>query len=199
MSGARVFGAINVYADRPAAFASAEIELPGELAGDLTHGLQGIEDESEAIHIDTADAEILAVNPRMSDLLGYSREELLRMHIAELSAPAAKPAGRVIIAQFAQHGSAVFESLNLHKDGRRIPVEISIGQIKRPSGDLYVSIVRDVTERKQAEARIRQQLVELQRWYDVTLNRETRTLELKHAVNALLRRLSEPIRYPSAE
>ena len=105
----------------------------------------------------------------------------------------------MILTEFAQHGSAVFEGLNLHKDGRRIPVEISIGQIKRSAGDLYISIVREVTERKQAEERIRQQVGELQRWYDVTLNRETRGLELKHEVNELLRRLNEPIRYPSAE
>ena len=57
----------------------------------------------------------------------------------------------------------------------------------------------DITERRQAEDKIAQQLRELQRWYSVTLDRETRTLELKHEVNELLRRLNEPIRYPSAE
>jgi PAS domain S-box-containing protein len=57
----------------------------------------------------------------------------------------------------------------------------------------------DITERRQAEDKIQQQLHELQRWYTVTLDRETRSLELKHEVNNLLRRLNEPIRYPSAE
>ncbi len=55
----------------------------------------------------------------------------------------------------------------------------------------------DITERKKAEAKIRQQLTELQNWYDVTIDRETRALELKHEVNDLLRRLKEPPRYPS--
>lgn len=54
-------------------------------------------------------------------------------------------------------------------------------------------------ERKRAEEKIRQQLEELLRWHDLTLDRETRTLELKHEVNELLRRLNEPVRYPSAE
>ncbi|MBN2003284.1 MAG: hypothetical protein JXA21_08005 [Anaerolineae bacterium] len=40
---------------------------------------------------------------------------------------------------------------------------------------------------------------ELQRWHQATLGRETRILDLKHEVNKLLRRLNEPIRYPSAE
>jgi len=157
------------------------------------------ENASEAIHFNSADDEILAVNPRMCAFMGYSQEELLKMHVADLMAPEVRPSDHVIVQEFAQHGAVMFEALNLHKDGRRIPVEISIGRIEQPSGDLYVSIVRDITERKQAEARIRQQIDELQRWYDVTLNRETRALELKHEVNELLRRLNEPIRYPSAE
>ncbi len=62
-----------------------------------------------------------------------------------------------------------------------------------------VLVLEDITERKRAEERIRLQLAELQRWYGVTLTRETRALELKGEINVLLRRLSEPIRYPSAE
>jgi PAS domain S-box-containing protein len=62
-----------------------------------------------------------------------------------------------------------------------------------------VLVLEDITERKRAEEQIRQQLDELQRWYGVTLTRETRALDLKVEVNALLRRLNEPIRYPSVE
>ena len=62
-----------------------------------------------------------------------------------------------------------------------------------------VVVLEDITERKRAEERIHQQLDELQRWYAVTLTREARALDLKFEVNTLLRRLNEPIRYPSAE
>lgn len=55
----------------------------------------------------------------------------------------------------------------------------------------------DISERKKGEEKIRQQLAELQRWYDLTIDRETRSLELKHEVNELLRRLNESPRYPS--
>jgi PAS domain S-box-containing protein len=48
------------------------------------------------------------------------------------------------------YGNTPFESVNLHRDGRRIPVEVSISRIETPQGDLYISIVRDITERKQA-------------------------------------------------
>jgi PAS domain S-box-containing protein len=60
-------------------------------------------------------------------------------------------------------------------------------------------IVSDITARKRAEDEINKQLAELQRWHNATLGREMRVLELKHEVNELLRRLGEPVRYPSAE
>ena len=44
----------------------------------------------------------------------------------------------------------------------------------------------DITERKQAEAQLREQLVELRRWHAVMLGRETRVIELKNEVNQLL-------------
>ncbi len=34
----------------------------------------------------------------------------------------------------------------------RIPVEVSVARIERPVGNIYISVVRDVSERKQAEA-----------------------------------------------
>ena len=109
------------------------------------------EKANDAIHIENGDDEILAVNSRMCELMGYSREELLKMHVADLQAPEERQAGSVIKKELARHGSALFERLNLHRDGHRIPVEISIARIELPSGDLYASIVRDISERKRAE------------------------------------------------
>ncbi len=57
----------------------------------------------------------------------------------------------------------------------------------------------DITERKQAEERIKQQLDELKRWYSVTLGREDRIRELKREVNEILDRLGEPFRYSKQE
>ncbi|MCJ7435113.1 MAG: PAS domain S-box protein, partial [Anaerolineales bacterium] len=114
------------------------------------------EKANDAIHIENTDNQILAVNSRMCELMGYSREELLKMHVADLQAPEMRQPGNVLKNELAQHGSAIFEGLNLHRDGRRIQVEISIGRIELPSGDLYVSVLRDITERKQAETALQQ-------------------------------------------
>jgi PAS domain S-box-containing protein len=55
----------------------------------------------------------------------------------------------------------------------------------------------DITERKEAEARLSQQLDELRRWQGVTLGRESRILELKREVNDLLISEGRAPRYAS--
>lgn len=60
-----------------------------------------------------------------------------------------------------------------------------------------VGVGQDITERKQAEAKINEQMAELRRWNNVTLGREERILELKKEVNLLLAEMGLPPRYAS--
>ncbi|MBE7503946.1 MAG: hypothetical protein HS113_27410 [Verrucomicrobiales bacterium] len=66
-----------------------------------------------------------------------------------------------------------------------------------PGRPLIISMVWDVTEARQAEARLQEQLDELRRWHQATLDREGRILELKREVNELLRQAGQPARYLS--
>jgi len=66
-----------------------------------------------------------------------------------------------------------------------------------PINDNLLITLIDITERKQAEEEIQKQLDELRRWYEVTLDREGRVLELKQEVNELLMQRGEPLRYGS--
>jgi PAS domain S-box-containing protein len=67
-----------------------------------------------------------------------------------------------------------------------------------PKPDHFVAVFDVITERKRAEAAVKAQLSELQRWHEATLGREGRILDLKREVNALRARLGEPPRYGSA-
>jgi PAS domain S-box-containing protein len=65
---------------------------------------------------------------------------------------------------------------------------------------LYLTgMSQDITERKQAEAELSEQMDELRRWHEVTSGREARILELKHEVNELMGQIGNHPRYPSAE
>ncbi len=69
----------------------------------------------------------------------------------------------------------------------------------RPSDGKFAVFFNDVTERKQAEMRIEEQLNELKRWQQATLGREDRILELKREVNELLTQMGQPPRYHSPD
>ncbi len=59
-------------------------------------------------------------------------------------------------------------------------------------------VVWDIAERKEAEARVSDQLDELRRWHQATLGREGRLLDLKKEINDVLAQAGQPPRYPSA-
>jgi len=103
------------------------------------------------------------------------------------------------IRKIMTQGRSRFETRHRRKDGQLLDIELSI--IYRPdkeNGRFFV-FIRDITERKQAEAQLAEQLDELRRWQKVMVGREMRTIEVMHEVNELLRQAGQPIRYPSAE
>lgn len=94
-----------------------------------------------------------------------------------------------------------FETVYIGKDGKEIYLVFSAklhtvkeGNVTGTSGTAF-----DITERKKAEEKIKNQLDELLRWHEVILNREERILELKREINDMLTKSGKPIRYTSVE
>ena len=103
---------------------------------------------------DMADC-IIDVNPSACKLMGYTRDELLHMTVSDLQSPEIRAeAVSVVRNEHEKHKGSAFEGLNIHKDGHPIPVEIKTVQINREG--LFLSIVRDISERKQAEDTLRE-------------------------------------------
>jgi PAS domain S-box-containing protein len=110
---------------------------------------------------------ILEVNETYCRMTGYSGEELLTMNVANIEAVHAGEMIAANIRNFAELGPKRFESLHRRKDGSLFDVEIS-GQHQPIAGGQVVIFVRDITERKGGEEKIRQQEAELRRVLDVT-------------------------------
>ena len=103
--------------------------------------------------VDPKGDRILEANPKASELLGYSREELLNsvavssIHPHELSKFQAF--GMTVLHQ--GHGWTN-ELSCMTKSGVTVPSEISAAVVSLAGQDCIISMVRDITERKQAQA-----------------------------------------------
>jgi PAS domain S-box-containing protein len=116
------------------------------------------EQANDAIFIENENDEILDVNTRACKLLGYSREELLRMHVPDLQAPEVRGQLGTVIKGELMRGSQPTETLDIHRDGTRIPVEVSTTRVRGGEDGLALSIVRDITRRKRAEDALRESM-----------------------------------------
>lgn len=90
-----------------------------------------------------------------------------------------------------------YEATGLRKDGTTFPCMVHGRTMFYREKNVRVTSVNDISERKQTEEKILQQLKELQRWHNVTLEREDRMIELKQEVNELLQKLNKPKKYLS--
>ena len=116
-----------------------------------------VEQASDAFFLlDPSDGMILEVNRRACKSLGYTREELLAMHIADIDIEVEKKHHKERFWDTIEPGAPViFEGMQRRKDGATFPVEVScdliqIGPHMRMSG-----LVRDITERKETEELIK--------------------------------------------
>lgn len=121
------------------------------------------EQANDAIFLNALDDRIIDVNHRACELLGYTRQELLGMKVPDLQVPEVRgQEGSVIKEELERYGGVPFETVEIHRDGTRIPVEISTARIAGEESGLVLAIVRDIRERKRAEEERERLITELQ-------------------------------------
>jgi PAS domain S-box-containing protein len=111
-----------------------------------------------AFLIDIKSQHILDTNLRAETLLGRTRTEILAMNGAKLFPPneAADYCGKLASAGTGDSGE-LEEAEVQTKDGTTIPVRVSLAPIELYGRDLVLALMADVTERKRAEERLREQ------------------------------------------
>ena len=94
----------------------------------------------------------IEVNERACRLTGYSREELLQMSPSDLDTPEQRERSGDLAKEMFVTRHAVFETEIFRKGGQKIPVEISVTIFDLDGRPTALVFVRDITERKRAEA-----------------------------------------------
>ncbi len=104
----------------------------------------------DTILLADAEGRYLDVNPAATLLLGYDRDELLRLSVPD------------VVAEEREWTEAEYERFKetglwqgeLHlrcKDGALIPVEVRATAVGLPTGNVFISVARDISERRERE------------------------------------------------
>jgi PAS domain S-box-containing protein len=103
------------------------------------------------------DAETLAfveTNEAAPHILGYTREELLRLKVSDLQARHSEADVHARISEISKAGSAVFENQHRSKDGDMRDIRISATIVVIAGKTMVSSIWQDITEEKTAAAEL---------------------------------------------
>ena len=111
-----------------------------------------IDRSNDAIEVlDPETLRFLDMNEKCCLDLGYSRNELLSLTILDIDPSMDQGAAARINSELEKSGTITIEGWHKRKDGSKFPVEANIRQVQLDRG-YFVAVVRDITERKRAEA-----------------------------------------------
>jgi PAS domain S-box-containing protein len=108
----------------------------------------------DGIVIHDLEGRILDANPAMCRRLHYSREEFLRLRLADIDLPEATGQLAARTRELQERGSLIFEVVHRRRDGGVVPVEVSCCLITLDGRRLVLSFCRDLTDRKAAEEKL---------------------------------------------
>ena len=120
------------------------------------------ESASDAIVTIDAQSKILFVNRAAERVFGFSLGEMLGHQITMLMPDYLRHVHKSAIARYAQTGRKHMDWTRvqlpgLHKDGREIPVELAIAEYTENGEQRFTGILRDVSERVEAELLLKRQ------------------------------------------
>ncbi len=115
-----------------------------------------VDHASDAFFLHDERGVILDVNQIACENLGYPREELIGMTPGQFDPDVSQAFSKEMLARLATGEIVTFESHHRRKDGTIFPVEVRCRALWQ-NGRLHaVSLAQDITERKQAEAALRE-------------------------------------------
>ncbi|PKL83262.1 MAG: hypothetical protein CVV24_05890 [Ignavibacteriae bacterium HGW-Ignavibacteriae-3] len=152
-----VLTAVSVYLvwkNQQTKYYKAQFKLELEKKVMEQHYSYLIKNANDIIFLMDENGNLLEANDRAVSAYGYNRDELLKLNLYDIRPQAA---GKLItrdMKEIAGRGGLIFETVHRKKDGSLFPVEVSARTIEIDNEIFYQSIIRDITDRKDAELKL---------------------------------------------
>jgi PAS domain S-box-containing protein len=118
---------------------------------------------NDGIFIYDLEGHVLDVNLKGMNLLGFSKPEIFALNLVDFHPPEAHEAFRAAMKKVDQHGFVNYEIPFRKRNGKLFPAEVSASAIELSNKKVVQGIVRDITERKKAEDRLKRANDELRK------------------------------------
>jgi len=169
---------LGVYRHEPYEWRADEIELLGELMTRIWTRIERARAEenlreseesyrvlaeaaSDAIIRIGEDSTIQYVNTAAERIFGFAAEEMVGQQLMMLMPEELREGHRAGMNRYMKTGKRKLDWQGIevparHKDGHHFPIEISFGEYNHGDTRFFIGIIRDITERRRAEEKLRQ-------------------------------------------
>jgi len=115
-----------------------------------------VEHAADPFFLHDLDGQIIDVNQRASDSLGYTHDELMQMNVADLEICSDPEGGCAAWSGMQPRESRSLDAVYRRKDGSQFPVEVRVGLFEYADRQFVVALARDMTEREQHATALRE-------------------------------------------
>jgi PAS domain S-box-containing protein len=172
--------------------AEETLRIQSAIVGNMAEGVRFVR---------ASDSVIMYANPRCEEMFGYDAGELSGQPINILIAEDGEKTAEEVVAdmtkQLGEGGEAIIEVHNVRKNGTTFWCRSHTSQFDHPEfGNIWVSVLEDVTGRKQAEEQIEQRNRELAA-LNTAIAAVSESLELSEVLATLRGLLAEQLDVPA--
>jgi len=121
---------------------------------------------SDAVYLETIEGEIIDCNEAACKMLGYDRDELIGLNVADIVPDDVKTELANVALEIVSKGKICIESFGKRKDGSIFPTEVNARLIKIGNRHMVIVYVRDISAQKEIEkekAKLQEQLRQAQK------------------------------------
>ena len=117
---------------------------------------------TDALLLSDQQERLIEVNDSACRQLGYTRQELLELHLRDIIPEGARADFEHVQQRLGKTGRLIVEASQRRKDGSVVPVELAVSLVEIDGEQAFMAIARDITARRQGEAERRRLEEQLQ-------------------------------------